>query len=137
MGVIIEGTYLGKKKSKLIHTPSGTEIVTAAPRDNFGDGSSFSPTDLVAGALGACMMTLIGIVGERDGIDLSGMKMRVEKEMEGQPRRIGMLYVVLHLPRNLPEADRGKLERAAMTCPVHHSLSTDTEIDAKFVYDLE
>jgi uncharacterized OsmC-like protein len=136
MGVIIEGTYLGNKKSKLIHTLSGTEIITDAPRDNNGDGSSFSPTDLVAGALGACMMTIVGIVAERDGIDVSGMRMRVEKEMEGTPRRIGMLFVVLHMPEKLAEPVRKKLERAALTCPVHHSLNAETEIDAKFVYDV-
>ncbi len=136
MGVIIEGQYLGRKKSKLVHTPSGIELITDAPRDNQGDASSFSPTDLVAGALGACMMTMMGILADRDGIDLSGMTMRVEKEMEGQPRRIGMLYVVLHLPRKLSAIDRQKLERASQACPVHHSLSPEIETDVKFLYDV-
>jgi len=136
MSVIIEGAYLGKKKCRVVHTPSGAEIITDAPKDNQGEGSCFSPTDLVAGALGACMMTMIGIVGERDGLDLSGMSVRVEKEMAGPPRRIGALQTVLHLPRSLPEAARQKLERAATTCPVHHSLSPDTRIDVRFLYDV-
>jgi len=136
MSVIIEGAYLEKKKCRLIHTPSGNELITDAPKDNYGEGSTFSPTDLVAGALGACMMTIVAIVGERDGIDLSGMTMRVEKEMTGQPRRIGRLHTVLHLPRTLAEPVRRKLERAAVTCPVHHSLSPETEIDVQFLYDV-
>ena len=43
-----------------------TGCAAVPPVDNQGDGSSFSPTDLVATALAACMLTLISIVGERD-----------------------------------------------------------------------
>lgn len=136
MSVVIEGRYLGRKKVRLCHEPSGVELVTDAPRDNQGEGSSFSPTDLVAGALGACMMTIIGIVAEREGLDLSGMRMRVEKHMESNPRRIGALEISLHLPARLSEEDRRRLEGVARACPVYHSLHPGIRMDARFVYDL-
>lgn len=136
MGVVIEGLYLGRKRTKLIHEPSGAELITDAPRDNAGEGASFSPTDLVAAALGSCMMTILGILAERSGIDLSGMRMRVEKKMADQPRRVGSLSLVLRLPAWLSSEDRQKLERAARACPVYHSLHPGVVVDAQFLYDV-
>ena len=136
MGVIIDGFYLGNKKAKLIHEPSGAELIADAPRDNAGEGSSFSPTDLVAGALGACMMLIMGIFAERSGINLSGLRMRVVKEMRSEPRRIASLAAVLHLPQGLSPDDRLKLERAARGCPVLHSLHPDVAADVQFLYDV-
>ena len=135
MSVIIDGVYIGHKKARLKHEPSGAELLTAAPKDNFGDGSSFSPTDLVAGALGACMMLIMSIAGEREGIDLSGMRMRVEKEMSSAPRRIGKLTLELHLPARLSAGERERLERVARECPVLRSLHPDVVVDARFLYD--
>lgn len=135
MGVIVDGFYLGNKKAKLVHEPSGVELIAAPPRDNAGDGSSFSPTDLVAGALGACMMLIMGILADRSGLDLSGMNMRVVKEMRSEPRRIASLAVILHLPQRLSAEERLKLERAARACPVLQSLHPDVAVDAQFLYD--
>ena len=136
MGVLIEGFYLGNKRTRLIHGPSGAELLTDAPRDNAGQGAFFSPTDLVAGALGACMMTILGMLAERSGIDLSGMSMRVEKEMRSAPRRIGTLSVTLHLPARLPEEQRQKFEAAARACPVEQSLHPEVTLNVEFVYDV-
>ena len=136
MGVLIEGSYLGNKRTKLIHGPSGAEIVTDAPRDNAGLGESFSPTDMLAGALGACMMTILGILADRAGMDLSGMTMRVEKEMRSEPRRIGKLSLVLRLPAGLDADQRQKLEAAARACPVHHSLHPEITVEVEFRYDV-
>ena len=137
MAVDITGTYTGNLNVGLHHGPSGREISTAAPVDNQGDGSSFSPTDLVAAALGACMLTIMGILAERDGIDLRGARFRVEKHMRSDPRRIDRLPVVLELPASLTPKQRAKLERGALTCPVHHSLLPDIEKPVRFEYTLE
>jgi putative redox protein len=135
MAVEITGRYSGHLKTELTHGPSGVVLRTAAPADNRGDGSSFSPTDLVAAALASCMVTTMAIVAERDGLDLSGVTFRVEKHMSGDPRRIARLPVVIHLPAHLPPEARLKLERAAHTCPVHRSLLPEVEKDVQFVYD--
>ncbi|MCS7316044.1 MAG: OsmC family protein [Bryobacterales bacterium] len=136
MGVVIEGRYLGRKKIRLVHEPSGAELLTDAPRDNYGEASSFSPTDLVAGALGACMMTIIGILAEREGLDVSGMHMRVEKHMQPEPRRIARLELVLHLPAALSAEDRRRLESAARSCPVSRCLHPDIAVEHRFLYDV-
>ena len=135
MTVEITGVYRGANKVELTHGPSGTVLTTVPPVDNQGDGSSFSPTDLVATGLGACMLSLIALVGERSGLPLVGMTVAVRKHMSAAPRRIGKLEVEIHLPAALSADDRTKLERAALTCPVHHSLHPEIEIPVSFLYD--
>ena len=132
----MKGTYLGNKKLELVHEESGTKIFTAAPRDNNGDGSSFSPTDLVSSALGACMFTVMGIFAERNNIELKGGYFTVEKIMTDGPRRISELRLVIHLPSSLPQESRIKFERVALTCPVHHSLREDIKANPQFLYDV-
>jgi uncharacterized OsmC-like protein len=82
------------------------------------------------------MMTVMAIVADRDGVDLSGMRMEVEKQMKSNPRRIGALPLTIHLPANLEVVYREKLERSARTCPVHHSLLPEIEVALQFCYDL-
>lgn len=134
MAVEITGHYQGNLNVALEHGPSGTRMSTAAPVDNNGDGSSFSPTDLVAAGLGACMVTLIAIVGERNGLDLSEVSFRLEKHMQADPRRIGSIPVSIQMPAGLDAGQRKKLERAALTCPVHKSLLEEIEKTVTFQY---
>ena len=135
MSVKIKGKYLGQKKMLLTHAPSGTELITDPPEDNQGDGVSFSPTDLVGAALGACMTTIISIVAERYKMDVTGMHMEVEKHMSASPRRIANLPVKIWLPRSLTDIQRQKLESAAKSCPVHHSLHPDVDAPVEFIYE--
>jgi putative redox protein len=137
VAVEITGRYTGKLKTEMIHGPSGVALRTAAPVDNQGDGSSFSPTDLVAAALASCMVTTMAICAERHGIDLAGVTFRIEKHMtEAPPRAIARLPVEIHMPAGLSQEDRQRLERAGHTCPVHRSLLPAIEKDVRFVYDV-
>lgn len=137
MAVEIDITYQGGLRCQAVHGPSRTTLVTDAPVDNHGKGEAFSPTDLVATALGTCMMTIMGIVAERNGWDLTGMTTHVTKEMVASPvRRIGKLLVTITIPEKiasrLSEVDRKKLENAAHTCPVHQSLHPEIEAPVTF-----
>ncbi|MBJ20443.1 MAG: osmotically inducible protein OsmC [Deltaproteobacteria bacterium] len=134
--VQVDVTYEGGLRARAVHGPSGCELVTDAPVDNHGKGESFSPTDLVASALGACMLTLVGIVSERHGWSVEGAKARVSKEMVADPiRRIGRLEVVISLPCELGEKERELLRKAALTCPVHKSLSAEMDIPVSFEFE--
>ncbi len=131
----IEITYTGGLHTEAVHGPSGARIETDAPLDNAGRGEAFSPTDLLAAALGSCVLTIMGIAAERRGWDISGTRVSVEKEMVAEPvRRIGKLEVVFDLPAGLGGDDRKALERAAVTCPVHKSVHPDIEIPVTFNY---
>jgi putative redox protein len=121
-------TYEGQLHCSATHGPSGSVITTDAPRDNMGKGESFSPTDLVATGLATCIVTTMGIMAQRHGLDISGTKVRVEKHMSTSGlRRIARLPVEVRVPRTFGEEDRQRLENAARTCPVHKSLHPDVD----------
>lgn len=133
--VEIDIVYQGDLHCDATHGPSGAKVATDAPRDNEGRGESFSPTDLVATALGTCMVTIMGIYARRNGVDLSGTKVHVVKEMIQEPaRRIGALKVRIAVPRKPDERHRKALEQAAKHCPVHQSLHPDVKIPVEFVW---
>jgi putative redox protein len=133
--VDIQIEYQGDLHCKATHGPSGAELTTDAPRDNQGRGESFSPTDLVATALGTCMLTIMGIAARTLNIDIAGATAAVEKEMTATPpRRIQRLAVRIHVPHAPSPADREKLERAARACPVHKSLHPDVQIPIEFTW---
>ena len=137
MSVKIDILYAGSLRCQAVHGPSGQTFETDAPVDNGGRGAAFSPTDLVATALGTCVMTVMGLVAARTGLDLRGTRVQVVKEMTATPvRRIGELKVVVELPKGLAlaAADRARLEQAAQVCPVKQSLHPDVRISLDFVY---
>ncbi|MDP1834906.1 MAG: OsmC family protein [Chlamydiales bacterium] len=120
--------YQGDLICNVEHGPSGSKILTDAPVDNMGKGSQFSPTDLVAAALGSCIATTIAILAKRKGWDVEGMHLEVEKIMsDDSPRRIRSLPVLVWMPQRLDTEKQAMVEKAAMTCPVHKSLHPDIE----------
>lgn len=125
--------YLGDLRCEARHEASGTVITTDAPVDNEGRGESFSPTDLAATSLGACMLTIMGIAARKQGVDLSDTKVKVLKEMTPQPpRRIAKLTVVFTIPLPASHEKRAMLEAAAKSCPVHLSLHPEVVQDMRF-----
>ncbi len=131
--VEIQIAYQGQLRCTARHGPSGATFTTDAPKDNMGKGESFSPTDLVAAALGTCMMTLMGIAANRIGLDIAGSSVRVTKEMVTAPvRRIGKLAIEISVPTQLSEDNQQRLKNAALTCPVHKSLHPDVQIPVAF-----
>ncbi len=127
--VTIEIDYEGQLRCGASHQQSGTELKTDAPVDNHGRGESFSPTDLIATALGSCMATIMGIFAEKKGIGLEGMKMVVKKEMSADlPRRISVLHVEIVVPVKEDHPEKEGLIAAAEGCPVNHSIHPDIEV---------
>jgi putative redox protein len=133
--VEIKVVYEGQLHCNATHSPSGTTLDTDAPRDNMGRGESFSPTDLLATALGTCMLTTMGIIAQRHSIDITGSKLTVTKEMISQPsRRVGRLPVNIIMSKNYSAEDRKRLENAAHICPVMVSLNPEIQVPVKFLW---
>lgn len=133
--VEVTAVYEGHLRCRVTHGPSGQAFLTDAPVDNHGRGEAFSPTDLVAAALGSCVLTVMGIVAMRHQLDLSGTTAHVRKDMLTDPvRRIGRLSVTVRFAKAFSTEQRALLERTARTCPVHHTLHPDLEAPLEFVY---
>ncbi len=137
MAVEMDIEYQGQLHCAATHGPSMQTIATDAPVDNGGTGGAFSPTDLVAAALGSCIVTIMGIAAQRIGIDIAGTRVHVTKEMVADPvRRIGAITVTITLPKGLAlsENDKKRLEQAGATCPVKQSLHSDVRVNLSFIY---
>lgn len=127
------GHYLGELRTRMEHIASGETFITDAPIDNNGRGAAFSPTDAVCAALSACMMTLMGIYAEREGISLSGLRSEVVKHMVSDPRRIGRIEIDFFWPDAFAsDHQKEMLRRAALTCPVSKSLHPDLVQEIRF-----
>ena len=122
----VETTYIGDLRTENIHVQSGTKIITDAPTDNQGKGEAFSPTDLLAVALGTCALTTIAIKTRNNGIDIDGAKCSVTKIMSAAPpRRVDQIDIKFHFPKPYSESEQKLLEEIALTCPVYLSLHPD------------
>lgn len=131
--VEIDVFYEGDLHCRAVHGPSGQEIFTDAPVDNHGRGEHFSPTDLFATSLGTCMATIMAIAGQKHGIDLTGVHVKVQKEMSTDtPRRFKRLTIDYYVPLSADHPKRKLLESAALNCPVHRGLHPDIEKKIEF-----
>lgn len=137
--VEIKVRYDGGLRCEVHHVPSGTRHATDAPVDNQGKGETFSPTDLVATALGSCMLTTMGILAKRKGWNIDGIELTVHKHMTTQPpRRIARLPVRIVAPKtiaaSLEASALAELEAAARTCPVALSLHPEIALEVEFAW---
>ncbi|MGI8820857.1 MAG: OsmC family protein [Chthoniobacterales bacterium] len=128
--------YTGGLHCAAVHEPSKGELATDAPVDNNGKGESFSPTDLVATALGTCMSTILAMAAEKNGLDVKGMTVKVSKEMsKDTPRRIVGLPSEVYIPLPASTPQREILENAALNCPVHKSLPPEIDRPTRFFWE--
>ena len=132
MSVRITGRLTSPTTTSLTHE-SSSSITTMAPKDNGGDGSTFSPTDLCAASFASCAATTIGLYAKRSGIPLDGIDFAVEKEMTSEPpRRIAKLVARFRIHSPCGEEDFTKLVNAGKTCPVRRSLHPDVVVDESY-----
>ena len=120
--------YDGGLRCRAEHDESGVVVVTNAPKDNHGQGGSFSPSELLSVSLGSCILSIMGIKAQSMGIDIAGATATVEKEMANAPRRIAKIAVHVHVPGEVAEDARQKLQNSAHGCPVHNALKVDAPI---------
>jgi putative redox protein len=129
----IHTVYTGELRTKAEHVQSGSIIITDAPTDNQGKGENFSPTDLVAGALGSCALTIMGIAARNHKFSIDGTRLRITKVMVSEPRRIGEIVIDFDFPQNdFTDNQKKILEYAANTCPVSKSLHPDLKQTFRF-----
>ena len=126
--------YKNNLRTEAQHIASGQKIITDAPLDNNGKGEAFSPTDLVATALASCMITIMAIAAEKNGINISETSASVKKIMGTNPRTISDVVIDIKMSKDLALKDRKRLEKAALACPVHKSLHPGMNKKITFSY---
>lgn len=127
--------YNGQLRTSATHLRSGNSIINDAPVDNHGKGEAFSPTDMVATALGTCILTIMGISAQKNDIDMEGAKAEVTKTMASNPRRIAKIEVIIKMPqKNFSDQEKQLIEEALNNCPVCRSLHPDMEQDIEIIW---
>ena len=128
--------YLGDLHCKIVHEPSGSILLTDAPKDNLGRGEFFSPTDLIAASMASCIATTMAIVARNSTIDLIGLKIEATKEMAKQlPRRISRISLNIHFPHQLDDKEFELMKNVVKACPVGRSLDHEVEVVTNFSFD--
>lgn len=123
--------YEGQQRTVCTHLQSGSNVETDAPVDNNGKGERFSPTDLLATSLTACMLTIMGMKAESMEMDMDGMKVDVLKTMASDPRRVSRIGLTFHIPEKVASVDNKTktiLKNTALACPVAKSIHPDIEV---------
>ena len=126
--------YNGNLRTSVKHLESNAIINTDAPKDNHGLGESFSPTDLVCASLASCMLTIMAISIQKHEVDLKGTAASVKKTMRSGPRMISQIDITITFPETYTDKIKIILERSALNCPVHKSLSKKIVKNIKFIY---
>ena len=126
--------YNGNLRTSATHLESNTTINTDAPKDNHGLGESFSPTDMVCVSLASCMLTIMAISMRKHTVKLKGATASVKKTMGSEPRMISQIDITITFPETYTDKIKIILERSALNCPVHHSLSEKIVKNIKFIY---
>jgi uncharacterized OsmC-like protein len=129
MSVKITAKYVGDDTVELEHGPSGKKIATDLPADNGGRGRTFSPTDLLAASLSSCILTIMAKAAAKDGLDLKGASVEVEKEMQASPRRVARFVGRISLPAHLTAPQKERLKAFIKACPVGGSLHPDVKVE--------
>ncbi|WP_417608647.1 OsmC family protein [Owenweeksia hongkongensis] len=132
MGATSRIVYQGGLRTEAEHLKSGQKIITDAPTDNHGKGEAFSPTDLLSTALGACMLTVMGIKAQSLGFDLEDASAEIIKVMDDNPRKVGEVGVKISLKQNCDDKTKKILEGIGLNCPVAKSLASDLKQNVSF-----
>jgi putative redox protein len=128
--------YTGELRTVAVHLQSGVELITDAPTDNQGRGEAFSPTDLLATSLGACMLTIMGINAKANGIDIDKTRLEITKTMATNPRRVSEIKIIITFPNKAySEKEKQMLQIAALNCPVAKSLHPEIKQNVNFIWD--
>lgn len=127
-----EVVYNGGLRTICTHLRSGNHFETDAPVDNNGKGERFSPTDLLATSLAACMITVMGIKAREMDFDLNDVKIEVLKKMAAEPRRVSGIDLKFHIPEalvNIDQKTKTILKNTGKTCPVAKSIHPNLEVN--------
>jgi len=127
--------YKGDLRTEITHLRSGSVITTDAPVDNKGKGENFSPTDLVASALGSCIFTIMGIGAREHGFSIDGASCKITKIMTEKPRKIGEIKIDFDFTENeYTDKQKKILEYCVKSCPVALSLNESVFQNVKLIF---
>lgn len=119
-------TYEGGKR--ISAKRRGHVLLSDQPEKGGGSDAALPPFDIFVCAHGMCMVLFAQMFLERNGLSTEGLALEIDFEMDERHRRLAKVAGKLRVPNaDLGERKQAVL-RAALACPVHHSLREDVEV---------
>jgi uncharacterized OsmC-like protein len=110
----------------------GLEVIVDDTIEAGGPGDGFRPTELLLGALAACMAgTMTNFATDQD-IPIRGISMELEDEVSKAPARIGRVHVTMTVDAEASDRQSASLERVASACKIHNTLQESPDIELSF-----
>jgi putative redox protein len=122
--LVVEVTSLSQQRLEV----SARDVTLVVDRyATAGEPSAgFRATELLLGALGACMVgTALEFAG-RQGMPVTGITMQLEEETIRHPTRVGEVAVTMTVRGQVTDEDLDRLRRVAARCKVHNTLASDS-----------
>jgi putative redox protein len=105
----------------------GHTVIVDEPTEAGGANLGPSPTRLIAGALASCTAITVEMYAGRKGWELGDVEVVVDMEY-GQSGVPTSFLVTLQLPKKLSTEQQQRLAVMARKCPVHRTLSGETQV---------
>lgn len=103
-------------------------IIVDQPERAGGEDAGPTPLELLAASLGSCVALYVQQFCHSRALSYEGMRVEVDSYGAGSPGRIGELAVRVHVPAQLSPHMAMLLERAATSCPAHHTLTLGAKV---------
>lgn len=103
-------------------------IVTDQPERAGGGDAGPTPLELLGASLGSCVALYVQQFCLSRDIAFEGMHVEVDQHHASNPHRIGEFVVRVFVPADLDAHQAEMLERAARSCPAHHTLAEHAKV---------
>ena len=109
----------------------GNEVIVDDTVEAGGPGDGFRPTELLLGALAACMAGTMTNFAADQGIPIEAITVSVSDQVEKAPTRIGAITVSMVVSAEADERQAASLQRVASACKIHNTLKHSPQIDVE------
>ena len=111
----------------------GRDVISDMSVEDGGRGAGFSPAELLAGSLGACIAMMVQGYCDRHGYTDGDIGVNLTFELADNPKRVGAIVVDVELPDGFPDDRRDAVRRIAERCSIHETLIHPPRMDVEFV----
>lgn len=131
----IKVTYDGNMKTTATCGRSEIALKTDNSAESAASGTTCTPVDMFVTSLGACMLSIMGMMAAKRGLDISGATVAMTYTSDEATHRVTSVNATFRLGGiELSDADKRMLQAAARACPVGASISPDIEKNLVFEF---
>lgn len=128
-------TYNGNRQTTSVCGNSPIRLTTDGSDDSYKNGAAYSPVDMFVSSVGACMLTVMGMVAERRGFDIKGATASMTYTSDPTTHQVASISVKLHIPPlQLSDSDKKTLAATVRACPVGASINPNIKKEIVFEY---